>query len=90
MVGARPGPLCLHLALQPVRDYRSAASAPHALRELVCLACLNNGLFVSPEGMLNTSTAMNEADVTQAVRAVQDALVALRTAIQADGPQLVG
>jgi glutamate-1-semialdehyde 2,1-aminomutase len=80
----------LHLTPQPVRDYRSAASAPHALRELLHLACLNRGLFVSPEGMLNTSTAMSEADVTEAVRAVQDALVALRPAIQAECPQLVG
>jgi glutamate-1-semialdehyde aminotransferase len=79
----------LHLTPQPVRDYRSAASAPHALRELLHLACLNQGLFMSPEGMLNTSTAMSAADVTRAVRAVQEALAALRPAIQTEYPQLL-
>jgi len=40
--------------------------------------------------MLNTSTAMNEADVTRAVRVVQDSFAALRPAIQAECPQIVG
>jgi glutamate-1-semialdehyde 2,1-aminomutase len=79
----------IHLTGQPVRDYRSAASAHHELRELLHLACLNRGLFSSPEGMLNTSTAMSERDVSGAVQIFQDALLELRPAIEAERPELL-
>ena len=49
----------IHLTPQLVRDYRGAASVRHELRESLHLACLNRGLFFSPEGVLNTSTVMS-------------------------------
>jgi glutamate-1-semialdehyde 2,1-aminomutase len=79
----------IHLTPQPVRDYRGAASVRHNLRESLHLACLNRGLFFSPEGVLNTSTVMSDGDVTRAVQVFQDALVELRPAIEVECPDLM-
>lgn len=79
----------IHLTPQPVHDYRSAAIVRAELRELLHLACINRGLFFSPEGVLNTSTAMGRAEANRAIEIFQDALLELRPAIQAECPELV-
>jgi len=79
----------IHLTPEPVKDYRGFASVPRALRELLHLACLNKGLFISPEGMMNTSTAMTVKDVHQSIEAVQEAFVILRPAIEAQWPHIL-
>jgi glutamate-1-semialdehyde 2,1-aminomutase len=79
----------IHLTAEPVRDYRSAAAVRRDLRRMLHLACLNRGLFMSPQGLLNTSTVMGADDVRQAVQAFQDALVEMRPAIEAECLELV-
>jgi glutamate-1-semialdehyde 2,1-aminomutase len=79
----------VHLTPQPVRDYRSAASVRPILREMLHLACLNRGLFFSPEGVLNTSGAMGDSEINRAIEIFQDAIQELRPAIEAECPELL-
>jgi glutamate-1-semialdehyde 2,1-aminomutase len=79
----------MHLTARPVRNYRDVASVRPELRHGLHLACLNRGLLFASWNHLNTSTVMDEQDVTRAVQAVQDALVELKPAIEAECPELL-
>ena len=79
----------LHFTATPVRDAATAAAADRELLRLLHLALLVRGIFAAPRGMFAMSTSMGEAEVEQAVAAVDDALRWLLPAIAERGPQLL-
>ena len=79
----------LHFTATPVRDAATAAAADRELLRLLHLALLVRGIFAAPRGMFAMSTPMGEAEVDQAVAAVDDALRWLLPAIAERRPQLL-
>lgn len=75
--------LNIHLSAQPVTDYRSAAGSDFVALKLLHLALLNRGIYPSPQGSFNVSTAMAEADVDRAIEALDDAAHEVRRAVRA-------
>ncbi|WP_395671683.1 aspartate aminotransferase family protein [Phenylobacterium sp.] len=71
--------LKIHLAPQPVRDYRSAYLDPEAARRLKALIVrlLNEGVIVAPNGLMALSTPMTDDDIEQIADAIRRSLAQL-------------
>jgi glutamate-1-semialdehyde 2,1-aminomutase len=71
----------LHLGVEGVSTYRDAAAVDKGLARLLHLALLGEGVYVAPRLMMCTSTAMNEAVVTEVLRGVRRAMAQIRPAL---------
>ena len=67
----------IHFSASPVRDYRSAQQASHAIHEALFFFGLNRGLYLSSGGRCCLSTAMGDAEVDKYLEAVEEFLAAL-------------
>jgi len=67
----------IHFSSSPVRDYRSAQQASHAIHEALFFFGLNRGLYLSSGGRCCLSTAMGDAEVDKYLAAVEEFLAAL-------------
>ncbi|HEY8449744.1 MAG TPA: aspartate aminotransferase family protein [Bacillota bacterium] len=75
-VSGRGSLLRLHMTDRPLRDYRSAYPDEVARRRLEALFrhLLNDGILLSPTGLMALSTPMGEAEIEQLVAAVRRGL----------------
>jgi len=67
----------IHFTSEPVRDYRSKATADPAVQKAFHLGLLNRGIFTAPRGMFVVSTAMGESEMDECVEAVRGVLTLL-------------
>jgi glutamate-1-semialdehyde 2,1-aminomutase len=86
------GSLCnLHLydgEIRNARDTLRGFAESGRMSRLLHLGLLRRGIFSSPRGMFNVSTAMTRDDVTTASDALADTLTELRPAIEQECPSL--
>ena len=71
----------IHFTEEPVRDYRTAASARRMLNRLMHLALLNRGIIVSEQCMFAVSTCTQDEDISRALSGIAGALNDLKPAI---------
>lgn len=81
--------LGIHLTPEAIGNYRHTRSFPAPLKHTLFLACLNRGLLMSTGCNLNTSTVMTEAEIDQAIRIFQEALIEMYPLIEEKFPQLL-
>lgn len=81
--------LQLHFTSEPVKDYRSAASAARSISRPLHLWLLNNGISAYPRCGFSLSTAITKEEVDLAVATLRGGLSELRPYIQAVAPRLV-
>jgi glutamate-1-semialdehyde 2,1-aminomutase len=81
--------LHIHFTARPVRDYRDAASNNWAVTAAMHLWLLTRGIYPSPQGWFNISTAMTEREIDAAVAAFSDGLTFLRPYIEQVAPDLL-
>ncbi len=82
----------IHWTGEPVRtlaDARRAGDNTGQLRRLLHLELLNRGVYTSNRGMFSITTPVNEADITLALRAVENALNTLLPYMRATAPRLL-
>lgn len=76
--------LNVHLAATPPASYRDSVAVDAQARHLFHLALLNEGVFAASRGLMCTSTAMTDADVSATVSAVERALRRVAVEVSAE------
>jgi glutamate-1-semialdehyde 2,1-aminomutase len=79
--------LHVHFTDQPVRDYRAAASNHVAVTAAVHLWLLTHGIYPSPQGWFNISTAMSESEIEAAANVFDEGLGYLRPYVSEAAPE---
>jgi glutamate-1-semialdehyde 2,1-aminomutase len=74
--------------IRNARDTLRGFAESGRMSRLLHLGLLRRGIFSSPRGMFNVSTAMTRDDVTTASDALADTLTELRPAIEQECPSL--
>jgi glutamate-1-semialdehyde 2,1-aminomutase len=64
--------LCLHMRDGPIRTPADAAKGNAALRQLLHLDMIEQGIWMAPRGMINLSLPTTEADTERFVAAVEE------------------
>ncbi len=88
-VEGRGSLLGIHLTPDSIHNYRDTRTFPGPLKHTLFLACLNRGLLMSTGCSLNTSTAMAQAEIDQAIRIFQDALIEIYPLLEQEFPALL-
>jgi glutamate-1-semialdehyde 2,1-aminomutase len=72
-----------------ITEYRGIARSHEELNILLGLALINKGIFMAPRGMFCTSTAMKEAEILTAVKAIKESIIEIFPAIKEDANELL-
>jgi glutamate-1-semialdehyde 2,1-aminomutase len=81
--------LHVHFTDQPVRDYRAAASNHFAVTAAIHLWLLTHGIYPSPQGWFNISTAMSEREIEVAAKVFDEGLAYLRPYVSETAPEVL-